>query len=120
VKDQETADRLTAEVRGLRGDIGNLRGDVQQERRGRRLSLAAMALAILIGGAVLVDDQRDENADDARQCGIRTESRHEIRSAIDAAVDEVAAYAELTDEERADLRGRVRVRALEELPPPNC
>ena len=122
--EHDPTDLLTSVLIELKDQVVGLRGDVRQERRGRRLSLAGIAvaavLAIVVAISYVTDLDSTREADARAQCRTRTESRDAIRSTIVAAADEVGIYANLTLDDRATLRAKVTARVLEELPAPDC
>jgi hypothetical protein len=107
-------------LQGIRDDFARLTSVVIAERRGRRSSttLALVCLAALLVASVLwgLDARREASI----TCAQRTESRIEIRAAIEAGVDEVADFGELAPDRRNVLTARVERRILDELPPPAC
>lgn len=117
----ETPEPTTSELLAtLTASIDSLHDAVAGERIGRRsnrvVGAVGIVLAVLVlglGGKAYVDQS-------AITCETRTESREETRAAIAAAVDEVAAYADLTDADRERVAGRVAVRVARALPPPAC
>lgn len=121
--DQQTSAELEAIV-ALTAEIRGLRTDVREERRGRRLSIALMAVVVvtglLVGGLVIRADRTDGRRDAKAACITRTDGRRDVRAAIRKAVDVVAVYADIPADERADLLDRVTVAMLEEIPPRVC
>lgn len=108
----------------LNQSVSDLRGDVQAERKGRRLSIAGLGVAIVV--AVFVGGLFATNVERERQqsCRNRATSRQEIRNYGEAIVNEVSAapLVELTAQQRADLEARVIAVGIRELPPtpPGC
>jgi hypothetical protein len=111
---------LIAEVRGLRGDVRDLKDTVAEERRGRKLLLvvggAVVVVALLLIGVVGVNWVRDGRV----TCAERTRTRTEIRAAISVAVDRGARALGATDEERLSVRDDVDDAVLAAYPPPDC
>lgn len=122
--DQLLLYELNRSVDHLRVDVRSERADriveAHRERRSTRLSLvgltAAILLAVFVGRLFATSVERERN----QACVTRAESRAAIRSGIAAAVDEVAIYAEIPDDERTELRRRASERVYQELGPPDC
>lgn len=105
----------------LNHSVIDLRGDVRQERKGRRLSSVGLGVAILVavfvGGLFATQVERDR----AQACATRVQSRQDIRALAVAMIDEVSKPpVDITDEAKAELLERARARAIDELPPPDC
>lgn len=111
---EPTADSAELQaIAALTDEIRGLRTDVRLERRGRRLSIAVMALALLIASVVFISTQH-------QTCTNRQAGRSDVRAAIRRAVDVVAVYADVEPKDRAKLLDQVTVAMIEELPPLNC
>jgi hypothetical protein len=101
---------------------------VAEERKGRKLSVRLMGVAlvlVLMVGAGWVANNRAESASKRKlDCANRVISRQEVRNYGEALVDEVSQppLVRLTDEQKRDLISRVVEVGLEELParPPGC
>ena len=128
------AAELLTEFRGQRADMREVLDVLAEERKGRALSeqlaarserlnfrllwagrvLAALAIiaSVLYVGSLWHEAEQD--------CATRTQSRADVRGAISAATDELAKYAQLTPEKRAEVNDRIRIRVLDEFPPPSC
>lgn len=113
-------DPQTAAIEALTSSIDGLRSDVRDERKGRRLSVAVIVVALLLGAFLGVREIRNQAAEDRAACVTRTQSRADVRSAIAIAVDEGARELGAGDESRLALGRRVDAAVLEELPPPEC
>ena len=105
----------------LNHSVLDLRTDVRQEHKGRRLSSVGLGVAILVavfvGGLFATQVERDR----AQACATRVQSRQDIRALAVAMTDEVSKPpVEITDEAKSDLLERAKVRVLDELPPPDC
>ena len=113
----EPAD-LATEIRGMRRDFRNGFIQLERERIGRRgtnrLALIVVAGALFVAGAFGINYVQQGRV----TCDTRIAGRADTRAGIEAAADEVAAYAELTPTERSELRDRVAARVLAELPDP--
>lgn len=108
----DDTNELTAVLTELRDEVRGLRADVVNERKGRRLTITVGAvvvtLALILGGGYLADLRATANREEVQSCEIRTESRAEIRAAIQSAVVEVAEFAELEPTRTAEI-GRAHV-----------
>lgn len=115
---QGPPDDLAVEIRGMRQDFRDGFARLERERVGRRGTnrLAAVVIigALFVAGAFGVNYLQQGRI----TCDTRIASRADTRAGIEAAADEVAAYAELTGAERDVLRDRVAARVLVELPDP--
>ena len=105
----------------LNHSVGQLRTDVRDERKGRRLSFVglgvAILVAVLVGGMFATQVERDRQ----QACATRVQSRQDIRALAVAMIDEVSKPpVDITAEAKAELLERARVRAIDELPPPDC
>lgn len=113
-----SVDHLRTDVRSERADRID---DARRERRSTRLSLAGLAVAILL--AVFVGGLFDTNVERerAQACATRVQSRSETRALAVAMVDEVTnPPVQISDEAKAEMLKRARDRAYAELPPPDC
>jgi hypothetical protein len=113
------SDELRA-ILGLTDSIDGLRSDVRDERRGRRLSIVLIAIALASGGLYYANDRNNDEVARRDACVVRVLSRSDVRAAIGSAVNEVGRFAELTDAERLQLKARVDEAVYKELPPPDC
>ncbi len=134
ISQDNTAD-LTIVLGEVRDELARLRASVDGERKGRRLSqrliwLIAAVFALFVVTTIAVErvgvvrdrEAIQEQLKDRRtvDCQRDNERRVEVRSAIVAAVDEVATLAEIdADMERRLLEGVDR-RVAAELPPVDC
>lgn len=91
--DHDSTEALTDVLADLRDEVRGLRGDVQAERRGRRVTqtLAAIVVTVaLVGGAGWIADLRatverrdaEAAAREVEACETRVDSRDDIRSGI--------------------------------------
>lgn len=115
-----TEARQTAALYALTASIDGLRGDVQEERKGRRLSVAVISVALVFGALLGVREYASQQGEARAACTTRTEARADVRAAIAVAIDEGAQELGAADAERVALGQRVDAAVLEELPPPTC
>jgi len=113
-------DRQTAALLALTASIDGLRGDVQEERKGRRLSVVVITIALVFGAFLGVREYASQQDEARAACVTRTESRADVRAAVAVAVDESAKELGAADAERVAIGKRVDAAVLEELPPPTC
>jgi sirohydrochlorin ferrochelatase len=112
---------------GLTTEVVGLRKDVLRERRGRRLSVVLIAVALFLGALVAYDINADQQREERTRiaaaeaaCEIRKETSDRIRGAIEAAVDEAAIALGADDHERLLIGAAVATRVEAEYPPPRC
>ena len=115
-----TDDRQTAALYALTASIDGLRDDVRDERKGRRLSVALIAFALVFGALLGVREYASQQDEARAACTTRSESRADVRAAIAVAIDEGAKELGAADDERVALGKRVDTAVLEQLPPPDC
>lgn len=115
-----TDDRQTAALYALTASIDGLRDDVRDERKGRRLSEALIAFALVFGALLGVREYSSQQDEARAACITRSESRADVRAAIAVAIDEGAKELGAADAERVALGKRVDTAVLKQLPPPDC
>ena len=116
----DALDRFSEEASALTGEVKELRTTVIVERKGRRLSTRLFFVALLLIAVLGSGYIADLRAKDSENCRNRVAGRSDVRSAIDATVDEVALYFNLSSGERVELRDRAALRVKAELPTPDC
>lgn len=112
--------RFSQEAQVLTQEVRDLKTTVVAERKGRRLTVRLFLVSIVVLAAIMGGRIADLRAKDAQNCRNRLQGRVDVRSAIDATVDEVALYFVLDSDERIDLRKRAALRVDAELPDPSC
>lgn len=109
---------LATEIRGMRSDFRGGFAKLERERVGRRgtnrlaviIVIAVLVVLAVLGGAYVQQGRVT--------CETRIASREDTRAGIAAAADEVASFAAVPDEDRAELNRRVAARVRAELPNP--
>ena len=120
----EAINRLTAEIVGLRADV-------RDERRGRRLSIVAVCVALLVGGFIInterVNRENQVRSDRVRSaqeqataCQARIDGRADVRKAIIATANRLAVEFHQSPSQRHVIADEVTLAVAATLPTPTC